>query len=149
MTRAIIRTMTPSDIPNCLAIVSECWGKATAQTARPEFEAMFANAVWRPLFYVAEQDDVIVGMAGYIASWLDYGIYEMFWHCVLPRARRQGIGESLVRRRLADLTPLADIVMIDTSAPAYYAKHFGFEFVASAPSAGSFGDHHIMMLKLK
>jgi GNAT superfamily N-acetyltransferase len=132
--------MTSADIPRCIAITGECWDRFTAQLASPDFESMFSGAVWKPFFYVAEQDGRVVGVAGYGVSWLSYGIYNMFWHGVTPGARRHGIGASLVRRRLADLAPIADVVMIATKIPDYYIR-FGFETVAQVQTTKNYGDH--------
>lgn len=137
--------MAPTDIPRVLAITGECWDRFTAQLAQPDFESMFSGAVWKPFFYVAEAEGTVIGVAGYGVSWLSYGIYNMFWHGVTPSARRQGVGENLVRRRLADLAPIADVVMIATKIPDYYAKHFGFKTIAQVQTVENYGDHLMMI----
>lgn len=143
-----IRPMVAADIPSVLAITAECWNRFTAQLAQPDFESMFSGAVWKPFFYVAVSDGAVIGMAGYGVSWLSYGIYNMFWHGVTPSARNRGVGMSLVQRRLDDLAPIADVVMIATKIPDYYSKHFGFRTVALVQTAENYGDN-IMLLDRK
>lgn len=143
--RTVIRPMTAEDIPACLGVISACWDRFTAQAARPDLEAMFSGSSWRPFFYVAEADSQVVGLAGYGDSMLSYGIYSLFWHGVIPSARRRGVGERLVHRRLSDLRPVADVILIATKIPAYYEKHFGFKTIARVKTEENYGDHLMML----
>jgi ribosomal protein S18 acetylase RimI-like enzyme len=129
----IIRALQQSDIPACLGIACEAWDRATAQMCQPDLESAFAIAVWKPFFYVAEVESEVVAMGGYGVSWLTYGVYNLFWHAVRKSHRGRGIGRAMVNRRLDDLRPIANVVMIATKIPDYYSRFWNFRAVAEMP----------------
>ena len=139
--------MTYSDIPACLMVIAECWDKSTAQIAKPDLESMFASTVWKPFFYVAEENNEIIGLACYNISWLCYGIYDFTWHGVKEKYRNKGVGRSLVQKRLDDLKSIADYVMIVTGIPEYYEKHFDFKTISKMETVRNYGEH-LMLLKI-
>lgn len=143
----MIRPLRPTDIPACLRLAGEGWDRLTAQCAQPDLESMFSSAVWKPFFYVAEENDQVIGMAGYGNSWLSYGIYDLFWHVVSKEHRKRGIGSSLVNRRLDDLRTIADVVMISTKIPDFYSKHWNFKTIAKIQTTENYGNH-LMMLQM-
>lgn len=121
-----IRPMTQEDLPAVLAVVVSGWGKAHAQAAQPDFSEMFGAAAWKPFFNVAEVDGRVVGMAGYGVSWLNYGVYDLFWIGVHTSQRGKGIGKMLVEACLFEMKTLADQVILATDIPEFYEKNFGF-----------------------
>lgn len=142
----IIRPLRQDDIPACLAIAVDGWGKFAAQVGQPDFGDMFSSAAWRPFFYVAEHSDgLVVGMAGYGPSWLTYGIYNLFWVGVRNAYERRGIGSALVQRCLDDLTPIADVVMLMTGKPEFYTSRWPFKPLALLPNAEGYGEHLLIL----
>ena len=117
-----IRAMVPSDIPGVLALVSDVFGPDYAQRAQPEFNETFGSALQRPFYYVAEIEGKIAGLSGYGASWLNYGIYEIFWVGVLNANRGRGVGKTLIKRCLCDLATVADHVILVTDKCEFFKK---------------------------
>ena len=132
--------MHQSDIPAALAIASDGWGRLCAQAAQPDFNDMFAQAAWRPFFYVAEVDGHVVGMAAYSSSWLNYGAYTLSWVGVLETHQGHGIGKALVARCLMDLNAVADQVLLVTDIPEFYSKHWDFAVIGPFPTTQGQGD---------
>lgn len=141
-----IRPMRQSDIPSCLGVVAEGWNKYTAQTAQPDFSDAFSNAAWKPFFYVAEDDGVVVGTACHVVSWLCYGVYNLAWVAVKREFRGHGIGVTLVDRCLVDLRPVADAVMLATNIPDFYQR-WGFRRWDGLKTSENLGEH-IMVLEI-
>jgi predicted N-acetyltransferase YhbS len=142
----IIRVMQQSDIPAALGVVADAWGKKTAQMAQPDFSDAFASSAWKPIFYVAEIDGFVVGTACYVVSWLCYGVYNLAWVAVQKEFRGRGIGRSLVERCLADLSPIADEIMLATNVPDFY-RPMGFVRFGGLKTTENLGEH-IMVLHL-
>lgn len=126
-TTAITRRLQSEDIPCCLAIVRENWGIATAQSCHVELGQAFGEAVWKPIFYVAETGGQVVGVGGYCVSWMNYGIYDITWINVLAAMQRRGIGRLIVNRCLDDIRAVGLLAMLSTDIPEYYERWWGFE----------------------
>jgi ribosomal protein S18 acetylase RimI-like enzyme len=139
--------MTQLDLPGVLAVASSGFGRADAQLAQPDFNDMFSAAAWRPFFYVAvnRADERIVGVAGYAVSWLNYGVYELFWVGVLEEFRGLGAGKALVSRCLVDLATIADQVILATDIPDFYAKNWKFAVMGSLQTTS--GSNDVLMIK--
>jgi ribosomal protein S18 acetylase RimI-like enzyme len=139
--------MTQVDLPGVLAVASSGFGRADAQRAQPDFNDMFSPAGWRPFFYVAENhgNRRIVGLAGYAVSWLNYGVYELFWVGVLEEFRGMGAGKALVSQCLSDLAAIADQVILATDIPDFYAKNWKFAIMGSLPT--TLGSKDVLMVK--
>lgn len=143
----LIRPMQPQDLPQCGKVIADAWDIFTAQLASVDLCQMFGSGAWKPFFYVATEDGEVAGLGGYGVSWLSYGIYDMFWHCVRKESRGRGIGRALIERRLSDLRSVADAVMIATPHPDLYGPKFSFELVTTLKSHKGYGDH-LMIRKL-
>ena len=97
--------------------------------------------------YVAENhgNRRIVGLAGYAVSWLNYGVYELFWVGVLEEFRGMGAGKALVSQCLSDLAAIADQVILATDIPDFYAKNWKFAIMGSLPT--TLGSKDVLMVK--
>ena len=140
----MIRAMAQADLPAVLAIASNAFDRDHAQRAQPEFNEMFSSAALRPFFYVAEVGGKTVGVAGYGASWLAYGVYELFWVGVLKENRKQQLGRKLVERCLADMATVADQVILVTSECEFFKK-CGFTVLGPLPTEK--GPKDVLMFK--
>jgi len=128
--------MELADIDEAAAIVRANYTEEWETSAKAELAGMFSNAPIRPTYLVAEDEGRIEGFAGFTQSWMDYGVYEVFWVNVLPDAQGTGIGTALVARVLEDIaaeSPEAIVLLTATEKNArYYAKHFGFKELAAS-----------------
>lgn len=131
-----IRPLRESEIGDVSRIVGRNWGEEYVAVSRKEFEAMFTEGVLKPSYIVAEQEKRIVGVAGYVQSWMDYRVYQMFWVNVLPELRGQGIGTSLIERVIQDVKSQegadrkASTILITATRPDYFER-FGFKTLYS------------------
>ncbi len=139
-----IRPMVQSDLPGVLAVVSDAFDRDHAQRGHPEFNEMFGATAWRPFFYVAETRGNVVGVSGYRASWLAYGVYELFWVGVLKGHEGKGVGKKLVSRCLSDLATVAAQVILVTEKPEFFKKN-GFKCMGRLPTKN--GSKDVLMFK--
>ena len=123
--KPIITPMRLDDVPACVAVIADAWDSHVAELARVELLQMFTPG-WPPFFYAAFNDGRVVGTAGYIASWLNYGIHSLLYVATLQECRRQGIATALVKRCLADIDTLGSNTMLTTYVPSFYTR-LGFE----------------------
>ena len=135
-----IRMMQRQDIPACRRLASIGFGSLFGELAHVDFNEMFGSAAWRPTFYVCEIANKIVGMGAYNIAWLGYGIYSLTWLAVHPEHRRKGIATALIERRLADLRPLARLILTETPREevAVLYERLGFRRVLMIPGEQSF-----------
>lgn len=135
-----IRKMLATDIPDGVWITEANWPNCerVKRSILLELSDMFSNAVYRPTYFVVEEDEKIVGFAGWNWGWHNYDIYELFWCNVLESHRRRGIGHDLVEARLADIREVAaseigsrkSYVTLSTHLDKHYERH-GFRTIAT------------------
>ncbi len=106
---------------------------------------MFGAAAWRPFFYIAESGGNVVGVSGYGASWLAYGVYELFWVGVRKEHQGKGVGKKLVSRCLSDLATIADQVILVTEKPEFFIKNGNFTKMGPLPTKK--GPKDVLMCK--
>jgi GNAT superfamily N-acetyltransferase len=123
----MLRRLTQNDIPQCLHIAKANWGIDIAQSCVVELGQAFNSAVWKPNFYVAEEDQRVIGFAGYAASWMHYSIQEITWVNVDPSYHRNGIGRGLVNQCIDDIQAVGSVIMLSTTIPEYYEKWWSFK----------------------
>ncbi len=123
-----IRLMRKADIPTIVGIVEQNYQSATAKLARKELAAMFKPALIRPTYIVATDKGRVVGVAGFVGSWSDFHVTEIFWVNVEPSRQRQGIGKKLLSWIIQRLyaNKAVHLLELTTSIPKYYRKNFGF-----------------------
>lgn len=141
-----IRTLKPKDIAAASKIVGQNYCRAYELSSAKEMEAMFKNYAVKPKYIVAEEKGKIIGLAGYIQSWMDYDIYNIFWVNVLPSHQSRGIGSALIKKVIALIkSKKPKTILITTSKPGFYAKKFKFKTLAKFKS----DKHDLMFLRLK
>ena len=125
-----LRLLTPSDVDAASSIIGRNYSARWRRTAALEIASMFSDSAISPVYWVAEDDGQIVGIAGHVQSWMDYGIYQIFWVNVLPERQRQGIGRALVNKVISAIRRNPGAFLVQLSASAlnvdYYERHFGF-----------------------
>ena len=128
-----IRLLKKADIRQASAIVGKNYSKKWQKTSAAELASMFSNAAVRPVYYVAEEGNTIIGLIGFTQSWMDYNIYQIFWVNVDPARQKQGIGKILVARAIKEIKKKKKSYLIQLTAnipnSKYYARHFGFKTI--------------------
>lgn len=129
-----ITPLTWMELEACVDIVADNYGPKLAKAAKQEI-MQFDNHLdydspIRPSFMIAKQRKTVVGFAGYAPSWMDYGIYEVFWVNVTPILQRTGIGTKLMHAVITAIRglPKSKAIVLSTSLERYY-EGFGFETV--------------------
>jgi N-acetylglutamate synthase-like GNAT family acetyltransferase len=146
-----IRLLKEKDIKNAARIVGINYSKKYERSATLELKAMFGSSPSKPKYYVAEANDKIVGFAGFIQSWMDYNIYQIFWVNVLPKEQGKNIGKDLVAKIISEIKKKKDANLILLTADAgvknndYYRKNFGFKTLELFDKKS----YHLMSLSLE
>lgn len=128
-----IRLLTKEDLVSIAEIVRLNYSKKYEKLATSEVKEMFNKSSMRPKYYVAENQQNVIGFGGYNQSMIDYGIYQMFWVNVHPKWQRKGIGKLLVTKVITDIKRRKDSNLIILTADTtngnevYYNKNFGFK----------------------
>jgi ribosomal protein S18 acetylase RimI-like enzyme len=130
-----IRLLKKSEIKSAAALVGKNYSKKYELSCTRELEDMFGKSAVKPVYFVAAEKDKIIGFAGFMQSWMDYNIYQIFWVNVLPEKQRLGIGKKLVARVIREIRKKKDACLILLTANAekkndlYYQKNFGFKTI--------------------
>ncbi len=109
MINTTIRPIALTDIDQCAKMAIDSFGlgeysEDEFSTMRDEFKMAFNGNGWEvPKYFVAENNSEIVGMAGYIQSWMDWDTYEFFWLSVKKGYEGNGIATALVKHRENDI----------------------------------------------
>lgn len=140
-----LRPLEKDDIPAAARIVGMNYNAKYESLSHKELAAMFSNMAIKPKYVVADDEGDIVGFGGYTQSWMDYGVYEMFWVNVDPDYQKAGLGKRIVNWLIADIVRESDneaLIQLTADAsvglPEYYSKNFGFETIQE------FGHYHLM-----
>jgi N-acetylglutamate synthase-like GNAT family acetyltransferase len=128
-----IRPLRRKDIASTTKIIGKNYSHFYGLKSSQEMGAMFDNMVIPPKYLVAEEGGEIIGCGGYIQSWMDYHVYNIFWINVDPTYQRKGIGTQIVRAIISDIKKQkgkdkrADLILLTTTKPKFYQKRFGFK----------------------
>lgn len=125
----ILRPLKKGEIKEVSKIVGVNYSKDYQKKSFAEMEAMFKNHVAKPSYIVAESKGKVLGFAGYIQSWMDYNIYQIFWVNVSPEYQGEGVGTALVKNVIERIRKKKDakIILLTTDKPDFYAKKFCFK----------------------
>jgi len=128
-----IRLLKKSDIKKAAAIIGQNYSGKYEDRAVLELREMFGHSPIKPTFFVAEDERKIIGLVGFIQSWMDYYIYQIPWVAVTPARQNQGIGKKLVARVITEIkkNPGADLILLTadkrTNLPRFYHRFFKFK----------------------
>jgi ribosomal protein S18 acetylase RimI-like enzyme len=128
-----IRPIRKEEVGKASRIVGLNYSKEFEKRSKCEIRAMFKNYEGKPKYLVAEHNGKIAGFAGYIQSWVDYHIYEIFWVNVTPEYQNRGVGTKLVRKIIKIIKSKrgedkAHFILLTTTSPNFY-KRLGFEIL--------------------
>ncbi len=139
-----MRAIKPSDIKAAAKIIELNYASQYRWLDRENITAMFNNYIGKPKYLVAEEKSNMVGFAGYIETWMDYSVYNIFWVNVDPAHQGQGIGRALVTAVIKIIKKKkASLVLLTTNQPRFY-RQFGFKTVMKFGKKG----YLLMVLKL-
>jgi gamma-glutamyl:cysteine ligase YbdK (ATP-grasp superfamily)/N-acetylglutamate synthase-like GNAT family acetyltransferase len=143
------RRAVPEDVPAMLSVIEGCFPGADLEAAGREIAEMEARSLYKPVFMVAAAGGEIVGMTGFVSSWIDFETYELFWVAVRPDHQSRGVGARIVRAALDEIAALPDRphpcrVLLSTDLPGYFTR-LGFESLAKSPN----GEGALMALTLE
>lgn len=145
-----IRLLRKGEVNGAASIVGKNYSREYELLARKELRDMFTKGGPRPVYFVAEEQGCVVGFAGYVQSWMDYNVYEVFWVNVAPEHKHRGIGTLLVTRLVREIRKRSNARLILLTAdakknlPDYYARSFGFRTLETFGSG-----YHLMSLPAK
>lgn len=143
--------MKKEDVITCASIVGANYSKKYQKSSTFELLDMFNKISIKPTYFVAEEKEELVGFAGFIQSWMDYNIYQIFWVNVLPEWQGKGIGKALVAKIITEIRKNKKAYLIlltadsDVKNNIYYKKHFGFKTLQKFDS----DSWHLMSLLLE
>jgi len=143
-----IRKATKKDISAMVSIIKLNSPNYPVAHAKKEMNEMFGAALQKPTYIVAEKEKKVVGFGGFISSWIDNMIYDMFWISIHPDYKGISIGTKIINEIIASVKkerkPLPKMIVISTKIPKYYKK-FGFKKLSNKYD----GDYILMGLEIK
>jgi ribosomal protein S18 acetylase RimI-like enzyme len=143
-----LRLIREDEVVKASEIIARAFSNKTYKIkAQKEIEAMFLNHAVKPKYLVAEEKGEILGLAGFSQSWMDWGIYEIFWVAVDTPYQRQGVGKTLVAEvvRMIKKQKGACLILLTTKHSAFYQKILGFKIFIKKPEK----DSYLMQLEIK
>ncbi|HWC57738.1 MAG TPA: GNAT family N-acetyltransferase [Candidatus Paceibacterota bacterium] len=146
-----IRLLQKNDIGAASKIVGMNYSKKFERASKEEITAMFQRGPVPPMYFVAEEKGEVIGFAGYIQSWMDYYIYQIFWVNVHPQYKRKGIGKKLVGKLISEIKKKRNAKLILLTANSavgnerYYSQNFGFKTIQRFDNKRE----HLMVLSLE
>lgn len=134
MSDFLIRAMQEPDIPPLARFVAQNYSPNFAEQFLTEARCAFMPFPFKPFFITAEANGVPIGCACYMSDWSSWGVFNLSWVQVAKSHQGQGIGRALVERCLSEMESFASLVILATSKPEYYARHWKFKNLMSYPS---------------
>jgi N-acetylglutamate synthase-like GNAT family acetyltransferase len=129
-----IRRLRNDDISACQEIVRTNWNDEIALRFREEVDHVLTNMAWPPIYFVAEEDGVIVGFAGMMESWLMEGVWDFIWINVHIDHHGKGIGKALTKHRINEVIFRGGAAIhLMTRQPEYFEQ---FDFAISHSYVG-------------
>ena len=142
------RKAKKEDISKMFKILKINSPKYPKKLAFQELNEMFSKSLLKPTYIVAEDKKEILAFGGFISSWIDNMVFNIFWVNTNPKYKSQGIGSKLMKDLIDRIKKAKNIkakmILISTKIPNFYKK-FGIKKVTSKYD----GDYILMSLNLK
>jgi len=126
----IFRKAKKEDISKMFEILQINSPKYSKKLAFQELNEMFSKSLLKPTYIVVEDKKEILAFGGYISSWTDNLIFNIFWVNTNPKYKGQGIGSKLMKDLIDRIKKTKNIkakmILISTKIPNFYKK-FGFK----------------------
>ena len=141
-----------NSIVACSNIVGENYSREYQARVKRELGAMFRNPVNPPAYLVAMEKEEALGFAGYIQSWMDYHVYQIFWVNVRPELQHKGIGTALVKASIKEIKKksgrdTARLILLTTTSPSFYTR-LGFKTLVQVKKSAKAKPNVMMALRL-
>lgn len=129
-----MRPFRQADIDAAVEIVEQNYpGDSDSQRARRELAEAFKDGAMKPHFLACEgYQGELLGFGGYIESWMDYHLYELFWINVRPERQGQGVGTLITNALVQEILnndPKAKALIGSSSHPGFYKKLGSVKFL--------------------
>ncbi len=144
-----IRKATRKDVQSMLKVIELNSPKYPRNLAKKELLEMFSQALHKPTYLKIEANKEIVAFGGYIRSFVDDMVFNIFWVNANPQHKNKGFGAKLIEGLINEIShikdkPKAKMIIISTKIPSFYEK-FGFKKITSKYD----GDYILMGKRLK
>ena len=130
-----IRKATLKDIQQMLKVIGLNSPKYPKTLAKKEIKEMFSGSLHKPTYLIIEDNREIVAFGGFIRSWVDDMIFNIFWVNTNPQYKNKGFGTKLIEGLINEIKnikekPKAKMIVISTKIPSFYKK-FGFKTITN------------------
>jgi len=124
------RKARKGDLPKMLGILKTNSLKYSKKLAFQELNEMFSKSLLKPTYIIAEDKKEILAFGGFIPSWVDNMVFNIFWVNTNTKYQSQGIGSKLMNNLIDRIRNKKNIkvkmILISTKIPNFYKK-FGFK----------------------
>lgn len=112
------------------------WLDYTVEETIDEMTASFKNYVYKPTYFIVLLKGKIIGIAGYMESFISTQGFELSFATIHPEHQRKGLGKFLTYLRLKEITEKDKNAVIFTRArrPKLFEK-FGFKYIHQTKDA--------------
>jgi len=144
-----IRKATKKDISEMMRIIVINSPSYPKNIAKKEIEEMFSKSLYKPTYLVIEENKRVIAFGGFIRSWMDSMIFNLFWVNTNPKNKGIGIGTKLIEELINEIKkikekPKAKLIILSTKIPSFYKK-FGFKILTNKYD----GDYVLMEREIK
>ena len=144
-----IRKATLKDIKQMLKVIRLNSPKYPKTLAEKEIKEMFSRSLHKPAYLVIEDNREIVAFGGFIRSWIDDMVFNIFWVNTNPQHKNKGFGTKLIEGLIDEIRnikekPRAKMIVMSTKIPSFYKK-FGFKALTNKYD----GDYILMEKRMK
>ena len=121
-----IRKATKKDVGKMFEIFRLNGSKYPKKLALQELNEMFSKSLLKPTYFVVEEKKEIVSFGGFIPSWIDNLVYNLFWINTHPDYKGRGAGKKLIEGLVKEISkikkPRAKMITLSTKIPSFFKK---------------------------
>ena len=143
-----IRKATKKDLKEMFEIIKLNSPNYQKNLAENEIKEMFSKALIKPIYFVVEDNGKIVAFNGFIHSWVDNMVVDLFWVNTHPDYKGKGIQGKLINHVIKNIKkikkPKVRMIIISTKIPSFFKK-FGFKIITDKYDR----DYVLMGMKLR